>query len=91
MENSTRRTFLALTGAGAAAAGVAAVAVPRAAGDGPADTVGPDEAAGSMVAWVRDAATGEVTVMVEGREVVVTDRALVAAMHRAVAGASRRT
>jgi hypothetical protein len=89
MENSTRRTFLALAGAGAAAAGVAAVAVPSAGDDRPAEPLG--KAAGPMVAYVHDAGTGEVIVMVEGREVVVTDRSLVAAMHRAVAGSSRRS
>lgn len=94
MNDHTRRGFLVMAGAGAAVAGAAAVAPSAAAATvtptaAPAVPELPDDATGSLVAYVHDATTGEVAVMVEGREVIVTDRGLVAAMHRALAGASR--
>ena len=69
-----------MAGAGAAAAGVAAVgstAVGSTAGHGsPAHKGTPVE--GTLVAQVKDVKSGRITVMVEGREVVVTDHELVA-------------
>ena len=76
MNQSTRRGFLALTGTGVAAAAVAPSAL-AAGSSGPSPTT--DAASsGRMVAYVHDAATGEVAVMVGEREVIVRDRALVA-------------
>ncbi len=41
-------------------------------------------AEGALVAFVGDVTRGEIVVMVEGREVVITDHAVVAALSRAV-------
>ena len=76
MNQSTRRGFLALTGTGVAAVAVAPSAL-AAGSSGPSPTT--DAASsGRMVAYVHDAATGEVAVMLGEREVIVRDRALVA-------------
>ena len=82
MSKPSRRGFLAAAGAGAAAVGVAA-AVPRGASASP----DPAPAARSghtepLVAYVRDAHTGEVAVMVGEREVVVHDHDLAARIAR---------
>ena len=80
MSDMSRRTVL--RGAGAAAAvAAAAVVVPGGAtamaaaqsGDG---SVQGDAVTGEVVVYVRDASTGEITVMSGDREVVVTDRRL---------------
>ena len=76
MSEASRRGFLAMAGAGAAAAGVAAVSTPASAA--PVKAHQGTHVEGSLVAHVRDVKTGQVSVMVEGREVVVTDHALVA-------------
>jgi hypothetical protein len=86
MNGATRRTFLKTTGAGAAAVGAAALvpATPASATTGENSAVAtpvldaPATASGSLVAYVHDVASGEVSVMVEGREVTVTDHQLVA-------------
>lgn len=87
MNGSNRRTFFKTAGVGAAAAGAVALApsalsatsAGRPTGT-PATPVAalPPEASGSMVAYIHDVASGEVSVMVEGREVTVTDHQLVA-------------
>ena len=88
MSDSTRRRFLAVAGAGTVA-GVAALATQGSAA-GAADTEAlPPEAQGAMAAYIRDVRRGEVVVMVEGREVVVTDRRLVARLAQAFARAAR--
>lgn len=77
MNQSTRRGFLALTGSGVAAVAVAPAAVAAVPGKSPGLGAAGSQG-GPMVAYVQDAATGEVAVMVGEREVVVRDRALVA-------------
>lgn len=99
MNNADRRTFFKIAGTGmVAAGGVAlipsavapvaglAVAAPAAASGGVAPAAGSDHvhADGALVAFVGDVTRGEVVVMVEGREVVITDHAVVAALSRAV-------
>lgn len=84
MSESTRRGFLKVAGAGAAA-GAAVVAVGAAAksghkaveGAGTATSV-PAHASGPLVAYVRDVRGAEVSVMVGETEVVVHDADLVA-------------
>ncbi len=86
MNQSTRRGFLAVAGAGTLA-GVAAVAMPASAEAESAAL--PSNAEGSMVAYIHDVKKGEAVVMVEGREVTVTDKVLVARLAHAFAQASR--
>lgn len=76
MNESSRRGFLAVTGAGVAAVAVA----PAALAAGSASTEPSHQ--GPVVAYVKDAAEGVVAVMVGEREVVVTDRELVARITR---------
>lgn len=82
MIDSTRRSFLATAGAGAAAVGIGALApsagaaTPQRAANKPAET--PQHAAGALVAHVPDVHGDTLTVMVGEREVVVHDRELVA-------------
>jgi hypothetical protein len=90
MSDSTRRGFLALAGAGAVA-GATMVAAPMA---GAAATTTenetlPADADGAMAAYIHDLHKGQVALMVEGREVIVTDKALVARLARAFARAAR--
>ncbi len=81
MAESSRRNFLILAGAGAAAAGVAATLPAGAAGATP--STGNATAAGPLLAYVKDARSGELTLMVGEREVVVRDRDLVNRLARA--------
>jgi hypothetical protein len=79
MSEATRRTFLVAAGAGAAALGVAAVAPSSAAA---ATTKGSHQPAElptgePLVAYVSDASTGELTLLVGEREVLITDPDLV--------------
>jgi hypothetical protein len=95
MNSANRRGFLKIAGAGAAAAGAAsllpgaesvAIAEPAPVPEGahaPAATL-PDGAAGSMVAYIHDVSSGEVAVMVEGRQVIISDHDLVARLATAV-------
>lgn len=83
MTEASRRNFLTLAGAGIAAAGVAATVPTLTGGAAGADAAPatlslPQGATGSIAAFVHDVEKGEVAVMVEGREVVVTDHQLVA-------------
>jgi hypothetical protein len=84
MPDATRRGFLIMAGAGAAAAGVAAIA-PAAGQATPTITRlgGAAPASSPLVAYVRDARKGDVSVMVGEREVVVHDPELVARLTRA--------
>ncbi len=89
MNNANRRTFLKTAGAGAAAAGAAIALTPSAvavegAPVAASETSLPVEATGSMVAYIHDVTTGEVSVMVEGHEVTVTDHQLVAKIAHAM-------
>ena len=97
MNSANRRGFLKIAGAGAAAAGAASLtpsAVSMAATVTPAThranptAALPKAATGSMVAYVHDVAKGEIAVMVEGREVIVTDHELIAKLATAVHAAS---
>ena len=93
MNSPTRRNFIKTAGVGAAAVGAAAL-VPAAAATSTegakAPTVAapaldlPAGASGAMVAYVHDVAKGEVSVMVEGREVTITDHHLVATLAHAL-------
>lgn len=70
-------------------AGVAAVAAPSALAATTHDDLSmPAGAEGAMAAYIHDLTTGEVALMVEGRQVVVTDKQLVARLARAFARAS---
>jgi FlaG/FlaF family flagellin (archaellin) len=87
----SRRGFLAAVGAGAAGVAGAAVLGGATSADAktptaqPATTV-PADANEPLVAYVRDAHSGEVAVMVGEREVVVHDRELAARIARAAHG-----
>lgn len=90
MSDSTRRGFLAMAGAGAAVAGATVVAAPLAGAATPAEDVRlPAGAEGAMGAYIHDLQKGQLALMVEGREVIVTDKALVARLARAFARAAR--
>jgi hypothetical protein len=87
MTDATRRGFLAAAGLGTA--GVVAATVSGGRADAAEDeAVLPAGAHGAMAAYVRDVHAGEVALMIEGREVVVTDKRLVARLARAFARAS---
>ena len=78
MSDHSRRTFL--VGAGVAAAATAAAVVPGGAAlaAGGAASSGPEGEANTdtLVAYVKDAKSGRISVMSGDREVVVTDRKL---------------
>ena len=79
MKDATRRGFLAISGAGVAAAAVAPSAM--AAGVSAPDSLqGQAAANGAMLAYVHDASKGEVTLMKGENEIVVRDAALVRAL-----------
>jgi hypothetical protein len=84
MSDSSRRTFLALAGAGTVAAGTVAVLPGTAAAAAP-----PKGAAhpGPLVAHVRNTKTGEIAVYVDEHEVVVHDKDLAHRIARLVATA----
>jgi hypothetical protein len=89
MSDATRRGFLAVAGLGTAA-GVVAVAAPSAGASTPReDLTLPPGAEGSMAAYVHDVQKGEVALMIEGHEVIVTDQQLVARLTRAFARAAK--
>lgn len=83
MAASSRRTFLALTGVAATAAASAPIVAPMVAGASiaaPGGATGParGRAGGApLVAYVADASSDEVALMVGEREVVVHDPVLV--------------
>lgn len=85
MMDSSRRGFIGTAGAGAAIAGLAALA-PGAAADAPNKSPRasvPARASGSLVAHVADVHGDTVTLLVGEREVVVRDQDLVARLARA--------
>ena len=93
MENSSRRNFVAITGLGTAAS-IAALATPSAANaavpERASDQVKvPRGAASSMAAFVSDVHRGQVTLMVDGDEVTVTDKQLAARLAHAFHHAAR--
>ena len=83
MFDSPRRGFLKVAGVGAAAAGAAVVAAPSASASGATKAV-PRSARGAVVAHIPDVHGSELVVMVEGREVHITDRDLVARLAHAI-------
>lgn len=93
MEKSSRRNFVTITGLGTAV-GIAAMAAPSAANAATVDQVSdkvqvPRGAASSMAAFVSDVHRGEVTLMVDGDEVTVTDKQLAARLAHAFHHAPR--
>ncbi len=93
MSESTRRGFLIMAGAGAAAtAGAVVVANTGSAGAASADTAtttdqaAPATASGPLVAYVQNTRSGQVSVMVGETEVVVSDPALVARLASIASG-----
>jgi hypothetical protein len=85
MAESSRRTFLVAAGVGAAAVGVATVSPAAAAaattkGSSTPAALPPGE---PLVAYVSDAATGELTLLVGEREILIRDRDLVARLTHA--------
>jgi hypothetical protein len=90
MNDATRRGFLTMAGA-SAAAGVAIAVAPGASAAAPGaateDDSLPAGAQGSMAAYIHDLAKGQVTLMVDGHEVTVTDKPLAARLARAFARA----
>ena len=82
MSDTSRRKFLAVTGAGAAAGTVALTAGKASA----AATRSPDSARESVVAYVRNHRSGEVRLMVGEREVVVHDKDLATRILNAAGG-----
>lgn len=90
MTSSNRRAFFKTAGVGAAAVGGAALIRPSVSVAGAASPAAapelalPSAANGSMVAYIQDVSNGQVSVMVEGREVTVTDHQLVAKLAHAL-------
>lgn len=86
MPEHSRRTFLATAGVAAVGAGAAAsaagpaVAISGASHVDETATVEDDVRVGTIVAYVKDVASGEITVMADGRETVFTDRAVARAL-----------
>lgn len=99
MTSSNRRAFFKTAGVGAAAVGVAALVRPTTTmagaaapttGIAAAEASSAPAATGSMVAYIEDASSGRISVMVEGREVTVTDHQLVASLSRALKSSSSK-
>lgn len=84
MTEHSRRSFM--LGAGSSAvAGVAATVIAPTAGAAPRDRSSADglpSDAGPLVAYVRDAASGEIALMAGDREVLFTDKALASRLVR---------
>ena len=74
-----------MAGAGTAV-GVAAVALPASAGAAE-DTSLPSDAEGAMLAYIHDVKKGELALMIDGHERIVTDKKLVARLAQAFAKA----
>ena len=89
-EATSRRGFLTKAGV-VAAAGAALAVAPGSTGAAAVreDLSLPAGAAGSMAAYIHDLQRGEVALMVEGHEVIVTDKQLVARLAHALASAGR--
>jgi hypothetical protein len=87
MNDSTRRGFLGLAGAGALAGAAVLTAPGAGAAFGREDVGLPAGAPGSMAAYIHDLKRGELALMVDGREVLVTDKQVVARLARAFAQA----
>ena len=88
MSGLNRRKFLA-SGAGTAGVAVLALSGSRAAGARPVASAADTGAVDGMVVHISDAAKGEATIMGADSEIVVVDRALVAAVARAARSGKR--
>ena len=84
MSDTSRRTFLAVTGAGAAAAGTVGITGGTATAAETRRT--PGSARETVVAYVKDHNSSELRLMVGEREVVVDDRDLVTRILNAAGG-----
>jgi Rieske Fe-S protein len=85
MNPASRRTFLVATGAGVAAVGVATVAPAVAATDKPAAAAPAAATNGQpLVAYINDAKSGQLTLMVGEREVQVSNPALISQIYAAL-------
>lgn len=84
MSEPVRRDLLKVAGAGAFAVGAVAL-TPHGAEAAPASALPHDAHRHEILAHVKDARTGRITVMVEDYEVEIIDRALVAKLAHAVA------
>lgn len=82
MTDASRRGFLVMTGAGAAAVATSGVLIAAHSKDNDdhdsTDAATAAQSGGPMVAWIGDPAKPEITIMVGEREVVVQDADLVA-------------
>jgi hypothetical protein len=88
MGEATRRGFITVAGLGTAAGLAVAVAPSTAAATSAESTSLPAGASGAMGAFVHDLEKGEVALMVEGRQVIVTDKVLVSRLAHAFARAT---
>jgi hypothetical protein len=88
MTDPTRRKFLTAAGL-TTAAGVAAVVVPDVTAHATDDAKLPAGSKGPMAAYIHDVRQGEVALMIEGRDVIVKDKRLVATLASAWARANR--
>jgi hypothetical protein len=80
MTDHSRRTFLAGAGVAATAVTVTALTPTAALAAAPSDS-GPVSSA-SLVAYVRDARSGHITIMSGDREIQITDKALARRLSR---------
>ena len=91
MSDTSRRGFLAIAGVGAAGVAAASVAglAPSAVSGSTvaASTKLPDDASGSLVAYVSDVRAGQVSVLVGESEVSITDHEIVARLAQAASSA----
>jgi poly(3-hydroxybutyrate) depolymerase len=85
MSDPSRRRFLALAGAGAGATAVGVGFAVRDTDAKPPAAIPPSGHTDPLVAWITDAHTGQIQVMVGERQVVVNDRELAARIARVVA------
>jgi len=90
MAEHSRRKFLQRASLGAAAVSAVAVVPGLGAGSAEAEGSGPAHS-GPFVAWVKDAKTGEIAVLVGEHEVVHRDRKLAARLARIAGQAPKST
>jgi hypothetical protein len=83
MAEATRRNFLVLAGSGAATAVIASAAMPAVLAEQPERWSVPADAPSALMAYVSDVRRGEVTLLVDEREILVTDPELAARLARA--------
>jgi hypothetical protein len=88
MAEATRRGFITAAGIGTAA-GLAVAVAPGATGAAPERISLPSGAPSAMAAYIHDLENGELALLVEGRQVIVTDKVLVSRLAHAFAKATR--